>query len=220
MYLNAVNGYICYSLNAEKLIEKGWLMKPQINFIKDFLTKEEVKEKEIELKTGLINETDNYMNIYKKFILEDKKRINIIKKLVEKNKDKKILILVKLVDHGKKLGELLDVPYLFGGTKKDERNKLMNEFKEGDLNILIGTLSIFSEGLDIPTLQILINASGQKSDIKSVQVLGRLLRKNEGKETCIYYDFVDRTRLLGNASRNRIKSFRDEGHEVVIKLFL
>jgi len=214
MYLYAVNGYICYSLNAEKLIEKGWLMKPTIRFIKDYMTQEQIDERDRETKTGLINESEKYASIYKSFIVNNNARNNLIKKIVDKHNGEKILLLVKLISHGDMLSEMLGVPYLNGSTPKEERKKIMDDFKNGSLNVLIGTISIFSEGLDIPSLQVLINCAGNKSDIKSVQTLGRLLRKHKGKETCTYYDFMDESRFMRLASFSRLKAFKKEAHTI------
>jgi len=214
MYLNAVNGYVVFKMNSEKLIEDGWLMKPKIIFIKDYMNKDIIKQMEEESKVGLINETDNYSSFYNKFIVENQERNNIVQKLINKHKGEKTLILVKLVKHGEYLSKMLGVFYLKGSTKKEIRKQTLDDFKNGKLNILIGTISIFAEGLDIPSLKYLINAAGQVSDIKTIQTLGRLLRKHEGKESCTYYDFIDESRFMRKASNSRQKAFKDENHNI------
>jgi len=216
MWINSIGGDICYKLNAEKLIDQGYIAKPDIKFIKDFMTKEEVKEAEQRCMKGLINETFKYQSTYKEFIVNNEKRNELIKSLVKKNK--KTLILVKLVEHGELLSKLLGAPYFSGSTLKDDREYLLNKFKGDGLNCLIGTMSIFSEGINIERLEVLINASGNKSDIKSVQTLGRLLRKHKDKKTTEYYDFIDYPFLLSRISFERVKSFKKEGHDVEIKL--
>ena len=214
MFLEAINGKICYSLPAEKLIEQGWLMKPIISFVKNYMTKDDIRKQETKLKTGLINETETYNDVYQSFIVHNEKRNNFIKKLVEENKGKKTLLLVKLIEHGDMLSEMLGVPYLNGSTPKEKRNQMMEDFRNNEDGVLIGTISIFGEGLDFPSLHTIINCSGNKSDIRSVQTLGRILRKHEGKDSCIFYDFIDESRHMRLASYSRLKAFRGEGHDI------
>lgn len=214
MYLNAICGNICYTIKADKLIKENVLEKPKIIFIKNYMSKKCITEKTLNLKTGLINETEKYNNVYDNFIVTNNERNNLIQQIVIKHNKEKILILVKKVEHGNFLANLLNVNYLNGSTNKKERTKLLQDFKDGTINILIGTLSIFSEGLDIPTLKILINVSGSKSDNKTIQTLGRLLRKHNDKDYCIYYDFVDEHNMLKNASRHRIRALKKEAHEI------
>jgi len=215
MRMNSVSGYIIYNLNSNKLITEGWLIKPKIVFIKNFLTKEEEKKIENKCKIGLINETPNYSNYYNGFISENEKRNNVIKNIVEENKDKKILILTKLINHGQNLKKLIpNSEHLYGETNKEERKKILDNFVNGNNNVLISTISIFSEGIDIPQLNIIINVSANKGDVKTIQVLGRILRKLEGKKDAIYYDFWDSSKFFRMASYARRKILKKEGHEV------
>ncbi len=156
-----------------------------------------------------------YQLSYNMLIRDNKLRDNVVKTIVDKNGKKKILILVKLVAHGESLSNLLGAFYLHGGTSKADRLKLLDDFTNGDLNVLIGTISIFSEGLDVPKLEILINATANAGDIKSIQVLGRLLRKHKDKKACMYYDFDDHyNSYLKKATMKRNWAFRKEGHKV------
>lgn len=216
MIITGVSGYILYKLDSKELIDKGWLVLPSITFIKNYITKEEIQIIEDKCKTGLINETEKYSIFYKEFIQNNLKRNNLIKKIVEKNKDKKILILTKLVEHGQELSVLLGGKHLYGGTNKKDREEILNEFKNGSNNILVSTISIFAEGVDIPQLDGVINASGNKGDVKTIQSLGRALRKLEGKDNAFYYDFIDESRFMRSASWSRYRALKKEGHKVVL----
>jgi superfamily II DNA or RNA helicase len=214
MYLNAACGYIVYNLNAEKLIDMGYLTKPKIMFIKEYMTDDEIKILEYKSKGELINPTNNYNSFYENFIVNNKKRNNIVKDIVDKNKGKQILILTKRIEHANIISQMIDGNLLYGSTEKDIRKDLLEDFKNKKINILVGTIGIFQEGLDITALEILINCAGNKSDIASVQILGRLLRKTQDKKTCEYYDFIDESKFFRSASRSRIKAFKVEAHEV------
>jgi len=218
MMITASTGYKVFDLSSKRLIEKGWLVLPKITFIKNYMDKELIERKENEAKTGLINETPNYNNYYGKFISENVDRNLQVVELVEKNKNKKILILTKLIDHGKLLKEMLEklvmVEHLYGETAKKERERMFDEFVKGNVNVLVSTISIFSEGIDIPSLDIVINVGANKGDVKTIQMLGRVLRKMEGKKGAHYYDFIDETKFFRMASLARKRALKREGHDI------
>jgi len=215
MQIYAVTGDIIHNLSSRVLIERGWLVKPQITFIKDYLPKDEMNVLEEKCKTGLINETAVYSIYYDMFITNGVKRNLKVFDLVHKYKDRKILILTKLIEHGQILQEHIpNSQHLYGATNKEEREEMFKRFVDGTNNVLISTISIFSEGIDIPSLDVVINASANKGDVKTIQVLGRVLRKLESKKGAIYLDFFDETKFLRSASVSRIKALRNEGHDV------
>jgi superfamily II DNA or RNA helicase len=218
MAINASTGYKVFELNAKELVDKDYLVQPKIIFLKHYMTKDNKEEIDRKCKKGLINEKLKYQDQYKNYILENQYRNNLICDVANKHKDKKVIILVKLVAHGKWLEEnIKGSRYLHGETSKKEREQLFNNFKNGDLNILISTVSILSEGIDIPNLNLIINAVGNKSDIKTIQILGRVLRKLKGKLYGQYIDFIDDVGMLYHATKSRVSILRKEGHEVIIK---
>jgi len=206
MKMWAVGGNIIYNMPADKLIERGFLEKPIIKFLEYNAIKY--------LDTAFESE-DKYAEYYKKGIVNNPIRNSLIVDIVKKNPDKKTLILVKLIEHGDLLEMMIpNSKYLHGSTKKSERKEIFDEFINGDRNILISTINIAAEGLDIPALNVVINAAGNKSDIKTIQVLGRVIRKLKGK-TAQYIDFNDRFKFLDKASYGRILALRREGHDVI-----
>ena len=64
------------------------------------------------------------------------------------------------------------------------------------------------------------NAAANKGDVKTIQVLGRVLRRLKGKKDAYYYDFIDESRFFRLASYARKKALLKEGHtvEVIDKL--
>jgi superfamily II DNA or RNA helicase len=217
MMITASVGEVVYSLKGQELIEKGYLMRPDIYFIKDYMTTAQNKEYEAKSKEGLINETDKYAPLYDAVIVKNKHRNEKISDVCKLHSDKQILILVKHVEHGETLEGMIEgAKYIYGETSKKKRRDALDDFKAGKLKVLISTISIFAEGVDIPSLDIVINAAANKGDIKTIQVLGRVLRKNEGKDKARYYDFIDMNRFFKSASFSRRSAFIEEGHNVSI----
>ena len=217
MMIEAVVGKIQHKINSKTLIDKGWLVRPTIQFIKDYMTDNDIKIKEEEISKGLINETKQYPVYYNHFINNNIPRDRAITHIVGKHMGKKILILTKLVEHGKNLESIIDgSKHLYGATSKKERAEIFDNFVNGDLNVLISTISIFAEGIDIPHLSVVINASANRGDIKTIQVLGRVIRILQGKKNAYYIDFEDPIEFFKVASMSRRKIFRKEGHDVEV----
>ena len=111
--------------------------------------------------------------------------IELIRRLIDNNK--KILILSNRRNHLTRIHELVTqfniatVGFYVGGMKQKDLD--ISETKQ----ILLGTYSMSSEGMDIPDLDALILAS-PKSNI--VQSIGRILRKKHTSYP-IVYDIVD-----------------------------
>jgi superfamily II DNA or RNA helicase len=137
---------------------------------------------------------ENYANYYTKYIVENEERnqffAEITKMFLEKNK--KILIITRRVDHIKIMHDLIGIGFcIHGSTQKDERKKMFKEFKEADKGLLIGTSSIFSTGINLPNLDCIVNVTGGKSDIEVIQVIGRILRTAKNKKCGYYIDLLD-----------------------------
>ena len=214
MAIFSVTGYKCFDLGAKILIDRGWLVKPNITFLKINMDEKIIKEKEQKAKQGLINETKDYHSYYREFISENEIRNQKIVDLVNKNRDKRILILTKLVAHGEMLATILQAVHLHGTTNKEIRKSILEDFKSGKINIIVSTISIFSEGIDLPQLNFIINAAANTGDVKTIQILGRELRKGDNKHRAQYLDFIDEGYFFTKASRARIRAFKREGHEV------
>ena len=194
-------GEIIYKCTSSDLIDMGYLVKPTIEFydLNGF---------------GMFDE--KYSDDYRMNVVESNDRNNKIKDIVELNPNKKIMILTKQVEHGKRLKESIpEATYLHGTLGNETRTRIMESFRLGIFNTLIMTQSIGAEGLDIPDLDIIINAAANKGDVKSIQVLGRVLRIFNNKSEARYIDFVDIGKHTRKHSEARMLAFKEQGHTVV-----
>lgn len=217
MMITAVSGYKIYSHDSEELIKAGVLMKPEIVFVKYDMPGEYALELANKSLSGLINETPNYMRFYENFVVKNKVRNKVIERLVDKERGKQTLIVVKYIEHGEHLQEVVEgAEYLNGKTPKKQRARMIERFKNGELKVLISTISIFAEGINVPNLEVIINAAANSGDVKTVQLLGRLLRKLVGKDEVTMYDFVDTEKFFETASYNRLNKYVKSGHDINI----
>lgn len=174
--LEGVLSEILMRYTAQQAIKDGFLVKPRFEIL--------------DLKIRL-RETA-YQKVYREGIVENKNRNELIASIAKEEKKKKTIILVQYKEHGEVLKQLIPWAEFIHGEEKDaDRQRMMKDFKEGDLDCLIGT-SVIGEGVDLPCAEVLIMAGGGKARSQVIQNIGRVLRIMEGKEKATVYDFTDR----------------------------
>lgn len=76
-------------------------------------------------------------------------------------------------------------------SKTKNRKQIIEDFKNGKIDILLSTYQLMSEGFDCPTLEYLVFATPQKNERIVTQACGRVARKCDGKKQGTIIDFVD-----------------------------
>lgn len=165
----AALGSIITKVSASYLIKRGFLTQPKIHFFNVNKLNSEDKRK--------------YNTVYKEEIIENPERnekiIKSVKRLIDKNRS--VLILVQQITHGELLQQLLleegivtEFVYGLDDIRKREQEVSKLRYKQS-LCLIASTIA--DEGLDIPSLDAVILAGGGKSPSKSLQRVGRSLRK-------------------------------------------
>jgi len=215
MKLKAIIGTEVYSIKSQALIKKDLLMNPDIMFIKYEVPKEQKELMEQKALGQNINPIPEYLPFYKTKVIENNFRNAQIQKIVNKHEDQSVLILIKNIAHGELLNELIEgSEYINGTSPKKFRETTLDNFKSKKLRVLVSSVGILSEGFNMPSLSIIVNASANVGDIKTVQIIGRILRKHKDKTMAIYYDFMDEGTFLARASLDRMKKFKSEGYKI------
>ena len=198
-------------VSTSGLVDTGKLTKPIIQLInRPYLA------------SG-VDEDMTYQEVYEEYIINNDSRNNIIKDVVNEIRrtttKSRILILTKSLDHGRALENLLgdgQVQFLQGSDSLGERYKSISKFrKHGDSSTLIGT-KILQTGINIEEITHFINARGMKSEIATLQALGRALRRHDSKDKVFIYDFMDKENYLKQHSNARKRHYEKEGHEVTV----
>lgn len=198
--IEAVGGPKVFDLSASTLIDRNFLVKPEIHFMNVPIMK---------------NMPRNYQQVYQKYIVENDDRneiiVNCVKKLVEAKK--KVLVLVVRVSHGKLLMNLLKdkfkVEFLDGQKSTKDRLSSIEKMKSGELEVLVAS-KIFDQGVDIPQLDALVLAGSGKSTGRALQRIGRVIRKHPGKERAIVVEFFDNCKYLRDHSEVRMSVYKTE----------
>lgn len=200
--VKGITGGICYELAEDDDRNKNFLAEAEIKFL--------------EFDDSMFSTDGEYNDKYREYIVNNPKRNYHIEKILEEHKGKNILIVTKMIEHANNLSKEFKIPMLIGKTTKDNRLEIIEGFKKGGF-VAVGSISIISEGWDVPNLDVVIQASAPASPVRTIQTIGRALRKHPDKKKAYYYDFVDKgDKLFRYASYKRIKYLRNEGHEVNI----
>mgnify|MGYP003132192970 FL=1 len=140
--------------------------------------------------------TDNKYKEELDFIYDSHDRNNFIRKVCEKLSNN-TLLLVNHIKHGEKLEEYLanvtdkQVFFIRGEVEVDEREKIKQIMENSSNVICIAISAIFSTGVNVKNLHNIIFAAGGKSFIRTVQSIGRGLRKHNTKNKLVILDICD-----------------------------
>ncbi len=208
--LEGALGSVLEAVDTADLVDSGKLTKPIIQLINRPYT------------ASGVDEDLGYLDVYEEYIVNNEQRNNIIKDISDdirkRNKKARILILTKSLDHGRALEDLLggNCEFLQGCDSVGERYEAISRFRGcGESSILIGT-KILQTGVNIEEITHFINARGMKSEIATLQALGRALRRHDSKDVVYIYDFMDKEKYLRDHSISRKRHYEREGHEVKI----
>jgi len=76
---------------------------------------------------------------------------------------------------------------VIGDVKKD-RNELVNKIRTGEADILYGSTNIFAEGISVEEFSCLILGTPMNNEPLLEQLIGRIIRKKEGKKSPVLVD--------------------------------
>ena len=172
--------------------------------------------------------------IYNYLILNNSGRNKlIVDKAIERSRPELgpvIIIVNKVNDTGKKVGHATILKTMFesrnksvsvisGSVKKKDRVNIIQDLKDNKLDIVIAGPKVLTAGVNIPSLSTAILAGAGKSDTDLIQRVGRILRKEKGKEAPLVIDFMDTQFWFENQSyarMNVIKSVYGENNLHVV----
>lgn len=184
-------------------IKKGYLTKPEVLIY---------RYKQQGLPYGV-----KYQQAYKERIVENEDRNLLICKIALEyfNKGKKTFIAVTHINHGKLLKQMLEtvvgkgnVIFAEGSTSLEKRQEGIKDFENGG-KILIAT-SIYNEGVNIKSMDVLINARCSLSQTTFLQTLGRCLRLATGKDIATIIDIQDQNvKYFAYHGRARLEILQD-----------
>ncbi len=202
LLIEAELGNIFYDISASTLIDKGWLVRPTIEY--HYIDN-----------SARRGEWDDFHAVYKQLIVNNDVRNYIIGEKAREmvRAGRKTLILVDyLEEHGKVLEEMLSdvqAEFLNATLSSKRRQTLLNAFRNGEIDCMIAT-SLADEGLDVPIISGEILAGGKRGKTKIRQRVGRVLRPHEDKVDARVIDFIDDGKFVLDHSVARIAALKME----------
>ena len=146
---------------------------------------------------------------------EHEKRNQLILDILKQCKNNYTLVLTDRVKQMHKLQKELGYGHVIDGkTKKEIREKRIQEVREGKEKVLFATYGLAKEGLDIPRLDRLVLASPHRDKATIIQAIGRIERKFEKKVEPICYDLVDPIQYFQNMYKSR-KSYYKKNNNII-----
>lgn len=213
--VNYVGRIIYNKINTKDFIDQGFLAKDQFYFIDC----DKGQGKQVIWNSS----GKDYPALYKEEIVNNDYRNRLIAMICLKHKKEKIVIIYEHVtdNHGEKIKSIIEeymperkIKILQGNDSLTEREEAIKFFESGEDGIIIAS-RIFNKGVDIPSVNVGINAAAGKAYIASIQRAGRMLRTTKDKRSMIFYDFMDRnSRVFLRQSRLRFGTYQKKGHNV------
>jgi len=158
-----------------------------------------------------------FRNFYKYGIVKNRARNKLIVNEVINsiNNDKTTLVIIERKEHGKLIQKMLkyrgfEIPFVFGDTKKEKRSEVLKGLISRKIKATICT-KIWKEGINIPSLNHVINAVGLKEEKAVLQAIGRGTRVTDDKKVINVTDFLDPYKFLAEHSVLRMSIYIKKG---------
>jgi DNA excision repair protein ERCC-3 len=143
-------------------------------------------------------------------------KLDIVRALIEKHEGEQILVIGQYLDQIDEVSRKLDAPQLTGATPVDERERLFQSFRQGDINLLVVS-KVANFSVDLPEASVAIQVSGSYgSRQEEAQRLGRLLRPKTNGHTASFYTIVARDTVDQDFAQNRQRFLAEQGYSYTI----
>jgi len=215
----AATGSIVYKVPTQLLIDRGFISRPHIRMVQCEQT----------------SAATSHQTAERELIVESQKRNRLVTQLAAAAPTPG-LVFVRLKKHGVLLTEKLNAAgvraeFVWGEKNISQRDEAVRKLQNGELDVIVCSV-VFQTGTDIPEVKSMVIACGGKSEIATLQRIGRGMRVvrdalgNTIKDEFYVFDVMDteprqHAEHTGNKwnarhSRARFKAYTGVGHEVTI----
>ncbi len=121
--------------------------------------------------------------------------LNDVRKVVSEPGGGTVLVVSDRVSHCRFFEEKLKqkgvgVKLLYGQLAPDTRHEIVEAVQAGEVQVLVATLQLISEGFDCPGLSTLFLTTPISFEGRLLQVIGRIMRPAENKRARVF-DYID-----------------------------
>lgn len=191
-------GDLVHRVSAQELDQHGAVLKPEI----------------IQCETGFtFNYRRNYQDLMAALTADPNRNEQIVADITREVKKESgtVLVVSDRVAHCETICRMLEEKniqpvLLTGRISGEERNEIVHNVQQGDVQVLVATIQLIGEGFDCPGLTSLFLCTPIKFEGRLTQVIGRILRPAQGKKPKVF-DYIDPVGVLKSSARSREKTY-------------
>ena len=145
----------------------------------------------------------------KRVALGTESKLRVLSDLLLRHKKERTLIFTAENEMVYRISEKFLIPAITHQTGIKERREWLEAFNQGSV-LALATSKVLNEGVNIPEATVAIILSGSGSTREHIQRLGRILRKQPGKEAILYEVIASETTEEGiSERRSNSNQFRE-----------
>ena len=139
---------------------------------------------------------------------------SVVLQLVNRLSEDKILVIGQYLSQLEKLSSLLSAPIITGKTPNSERDRIYNQFRNGEIKVLVVS-KVANFAIDLPDASVAIQVSGTfGSRQEEAQRLGRILRPKDRMSR--FFTLITRNTVEEEFGSNRQKFLAEQGYSYKI----
>ncbi len=136
----------------------------------------------------------------------------VVERLVERHRGEPTLVIGQYLDQLDTLAARLDAPIITGETSVAVRQKLYQQFRDGEVQLLVVS-KVANFSIDLPEASVAIQVSGTfGSRQEEAQRLGRVLRPKGDGRTAHFYTVVSRDTVDAEFAAHRQRFLAEQGY--------
>lgn len=164
--------------------------------------------------------TDSERMVYATAEQSDKYRLaattptknKVVRRIMAMHPDEPTLIIGAYIDQLEEIAAELDVPVIDGKTGTAKREKLYQQFRDGEIKTLVVS-KVANFSIDLPGASVAIQISGTfGSRQEEAQRLGRILRPKPDGGGAFFYSIVARDTLDADYAAHRQRFLAEQGY--------
>ncbi len=201
---------VSFEVGVKELIAQGYLSKLTSKGTKASISTDGVDKRGGEFVASQLN----------KAVSEDEATIiSACAEIVERTADRSsVLVFATGVDHGKAVTDQLEeqcngsaaIGYIDGNTPSKQRAKVIADFRSRKLKYLVN-IDVLTVGFDAPNVDAIALLRPTLSPGLYYQMVGRGLRKADGKADCLVLDFAGNVRRHGPVDAIKVEDKQQGG---------
>ncbi len=143
---------------------------------------------------------------------ENPAKLVVVRELLKRHRDDQVLIIGQYIDQLVQIAEELKAPLITGKVNTQERERLYDGFKTGEIKVLVVS-KVANFAIDLPDASVAIQVSGTfGSRQEEAQRLGRILRPKSGDNTAHFYSLVTKDSRDQEFAMNRQLFLTEQGY--------